>query len=537
MDGAEAVSGAPAAAAERRPAAEWLGLPWYVWALMALAVGMRLAFWALTHRVWEDALIALAPVRNAFTPIGLNHHLGEGNVQSFSSPLSVLVALAAEVVHRGSGLLGLRLAAVATAPLAVLFTYLVCRRLQVGLWPSILAMTYVAANHEQVLFGMAGMETQMATTILLASVYLVLRGDSDVLTGITFGLAMLVRPDFVLWVLPAGVYVAWRSGLLRAAKTAAAALVLYGPWLLFTQLYYGTIIGETIRAKAAVFSPMRLILGPGGLGPLDWLGNALHVYGTDLEMFAPFYDNGGVSSAPLPLALALGISLLVLVLAAQGAWRTRGVPGMLPAIIFVVLFVVYLVFFIGAASFHWYLPPFRAVVIILAAAGLVRLRGAFPRGAPVFAAVLAALFVVATVMLIPIEARVQQIENTVRLGVGQYLGANSTSAQSVVSESSGYVGYYSAAQLHDFPGLTSPLSYRTLSQAAPQDRSLVYLIYKLEPDWIVLRPAEKTYFAQKYPAAAARYTVVRDFKSNVDLHHWGITAEDIDTEFYVLRRG
>jgi hypothetical protein len=318
---------------------------------------------------------------------------------------------------------------------------------------------------------------------------------------------------------------------------AVPAAAIYGPWLLFTQLYYGTVIPETIQAKAVVYSPIRLILGSGSLGPAAWLGNAIHLYGTDLVAFSPFYETGGTSGAPLPLALGLALSLTIVVLAAQGAWRTRLTPGWPPVIAYVILFLVYRVFFLGVtASFGWYLPPFRAVAILLAVAGFERLRFAFPRGAPTYAGVLAILFAVSSIMLFPLDARVQQIENQVRIKAGMYLGAHAGPQQSVVSESSGYVGYYSHSQLHDYPGLTSPLAYRTLSQAPPEDRSLVYLIYKLAPDWVVLRPVERTYLGERYPNTASQYEVAHFFQSDIQLEAWGIRAEDIDRQFYVLRR-
>ena len=46
-------------------------------AFVALAVIVRVVFWAFTHRVWEDALITLTVARNAWEGYGLTHHASE----------------------------------------------------------------------------------------------------------------------------------------------------------------------------------------------------------------------------------------------------------------------------------------------------------------------------------------------------------------------------------------------------------------------------------------------------------------------------
>src|SRR5436190_23610068 len=75
---------------------------------LVLAIGVRIFFWAYTHRVWEDALITITHAQNAVAGHGLVHHLGEGRVQGFTSALSVLVPLIGEFLSHGSGLLALR---------------------------------------------------------------------------------------------------------------------------------------------------------------------------------------------------------------------------------------------------------------------------------------------------------------------------------------------------------------------------------------------------------------------------------------------
>lgn len=109
----------------------------YVLALgVAVAVAVRIAHWAITDRVWEDALITLAHVRNAVEGNGLTHHLGEGLVHGFTSALSVLVPLVGELVAVGSGLTTLRLVSVAAGAVAVVLGCVIARRLRADTWAS-----------------------------------------------------------------------------------------------------------------------------------------------------------------------------------------------------------------------------------------------------------------------------------------------------------------------------------------------------------------------------------------------------------------
>ena len=45
-------------------------------AFIGLAVLARVAFWLITDRVWEDALITVTHARNVVAGIGLTHHPG-----------------------------------------------------------------------------------------------------------------------------------------------------------------------------------------------------------------------------------------------------------------------------------------------------------------------------------------------------------------------------------------------------------------------------------------------------------------------------
>ena len=61
-----------------------------------LAVGLRILFWAYTDRIWEDAIITLAPAKNFWEGYGLTHHIPEPRIYSFTSTISILVFLIGE---------------------------------------------------------------------------------------------------------------------------------------------------------------------------------------------------------------------------------------------------------------------------------------------------------------------------------------------------------------------------------------------------------------------------------------------------------
>jgi hypothetical protein len=76
-------------------------------AFIALALVARLTFWFYTGRVWEDVLITITAARNVWEGFGLTHHASEPYVQSFTSPISVLIPIIGGLFHRGLLLLRL----------------------------------------------------------------------------------------------------------------------------------------------------------------------------------------------------------------------------------------------------------------------------------------------------------------------------------------------------------------------------------------------------------------------------------------------
>ena len=161
--------------------------------------------------------------KNLADGFGLVHNLGEGHVQGFTSALSVLVPMPGELIYHGGGFLFIRLASVACFALAAVYAYRIAGELELGSWPTGFVLAFLALDQNQVFFGIAGMETQIAVAVLFAGFYYVLVEDYPK-SGVALGLALLARPDFALWVAPAYAFLIIRNyrKALRAAALSAA---------------------------------------------------------------------------------------------------------------------------------------------------------------------------------------------------------------------------------------------------------------------------------------------------------------------------
>jgi hypothetical protein len=501
-----------------------------------VALSARVFFWAYTGRTWEDALITLRPAVNLLRGQGLTYNVGEGHVYSYTSAVSVLVPIAGEALHRGAGLLALRLASLVAVVVALVMADRIGRRLGLGRWAMLFVFAYLALDEWQVFFGMAGMESEIAVAVLLTGIYATM-SDRLVLGGLVLGAAFLARPDFLIWIGPASLYLLARHRRAAVGPLALGALVA-APWLLFTALYYGSVVPQTIRAKDATYGAGR----PGSLldfgADLAWLGGRMQYHQNIWRLFTPFLENSFVLHAPVPTRILGAVAVLVIGLALLGAAATWSLPGWWTAVAFVLFFAVYRVLFLPNVYFEWYLPPFLAVVALLVAAGIDRVgKSPLGRAQPVLALGLALAFAAPAIWTYRSDAIIQrQIEASVRTRVGLYLAAVTTPGQHVATESAGYVGFYSGANLYDFPGLTSKRSLAVMEAAPPDKRTLIYLVYKLQPEWLVLRPYELASLAADYPDVRSRYVEARHFSIAVSPSWGGLDLANIDRDFYVMRR-
>jgi hypothetical protein len=347
-----------------------------------------------------------------------------------------------------------------------------------------------------------------------------------------------VRPDLVLWLAPAYVFLFLRSRR-QAGKAAAISAALVAPWLLFTTVYYGSPIPNTIRAKSLVpGTHFPTVTDVGGW--VSFFGDHLDLHHHDWTFVAPFLEKVFIVETPLPYLMLKIFAFAVIGLAICGAVSTWRRASWRPAIVFVLLYIAYVFLFQPISYFEWYYQPPLAVVILLAAAGVDLLAMTRRAVAATAATAAAILYAIQLPFTIPLDRQIQHdIEDRVRQPLGRYLERVIKPGQTYTSESSGYVGFYTNATLYDFPGLTSPTVVNTFRAIDPVYYNLQSIVYLLHPDWLVLRPFEWDTLRQSYPKTARRYHLARSFAvptSATPLVHWHTSIGNLDREFGVYRR-
>jgi hypothetical protein len=509
----------------------------------AILLGLftRLLHWQWADRRFEDALITITHARNAVQGLGLTHHPYEPVTHGFTSAVSVLVPLGGEVLHCAisaiDGMVALRLTTLIAFVITICVADAICRRLSVAHWPRAFVLLYLAVDYNHVFYGMAGMETQMGVAILLAAI-LATMDRRAVAAGVLFGLAVLARPDFVLF--DAGALLSvflWnkRAGL----KAAAISAAVVAPWVIFTTIYYGSPVPNTILAKA-----LRYHLDfPAGFGPIAWFNFIVQRISDRAgwwQTFTPFWEDGFVIDAPLLPALSLLIAVAILALAFVGGVATRRIPGWRATLLFMLVFVAYRIFALPPTYYEWYYPPFTALVALCAGVGLTQLGKIAPRAAVMMSAGLAVVFAWPFPAHLILDEVVQhEIEDKVRVPLGLWLHDHVRPGETVVSESAGYVGFYGKVKLYDYPGLTSKEAYQIMKEIGPKHNDIMAEVAMARPDFVVLRFDEYELLQELHPGLARRYEAVARFSARLGdkgMRWGGVAYQNPDRKFLVLRR-
>ena len=515
---------------------------WVAWGIIFGAVAIRLLCWFYTQRTWEDCLITVQHAENAARGLGLTHVPGGPRLHGFTSPISVLIPLLGELVHPRLGTVLLRTVSALCGGVTVWIAMGIAQRLRLALPITFLIGGYLAFEHHQILFGMAGMETQIVVTILLFSIYSLL-DLKPLYVGVGLGLCMLARPDFGFWVVIVLALLSWRAWKTRNLHTletsGLALLLIYGPWIAFTTAYYGSPLPNTVLAKGWGY-------------PNHWYaGMSIGVFLTTafvrlhylFSILGPAFGGNGVgvsffSIDPMGLTclVMLGFAISGVILAV----RRRDIFGI--AITCFILVYLFYYLFLMVAIFLWYIVPLAAVSIIAAGMGLdsslkkwFSPRWQKPGGYVFAAAYLTILFAVAPAALRG-ERNIQIfVEDGVRKPVGLYLASVMNPDQTVGTEPLGYFGYYSRHVVLDYPGLCNWQVVRFMREH-PDKRTLLDMLAYFRPDYLVLRPSEYTTALSRSDGLLSKYDLIKKFSVPEAARRQLLFPDrNVDLEYYVLR--
>lgn len=457
---------------------------------VALVIGLVLAawlMWPMRDHVTDGTFVHLQYARHLAQGRGPVFNVGE-HVYGCTSPL--WAALIADAVVLGMDPLVAARVLGALASLATIPLFLQLMRRTVRLAP-LRAFATVAwsSNAWMAEWAMSGIETPLAVALMLAGFVAFTEGHSvgsrPVRTGTLWALAALTRPQLVYLLLLWGILLLVdannRAGLRRLVYGILPPVIVYGTWMLFARLYFGTFWPRALAVRD----------DEGGLEGLSQLVNqALLTDGVHIALLAAALVFAGRRLWGLkPTALHFLPWLWVLSLPIL--YATRGAPPLSRRMLVIVPVLAWLAW--RAADAWWSgddpeSKPRRtqATVLGLAVAAL---------------AVVINLVVHQTVVIPDVRERSAMLREGL-MTWGEWFGRHAPSNAAIASTEVGALGYASGRRVHDLTGYLSP-QLQHITRDRPDAVARLEFAAVARPTFLVARGATPFELRQKSPYAAA----------------------------------
>ena len=438
--------------------------------LVAAILGVLL-FQALPGpRPLDDASITYRYARNLSYGNGLVYNPGE-YIQGSTTPLyTLLLALLGSLLGAAAIPVGSFVLALAADVINTWLLFRIARRLlRHDLAALALALVFLLQPLRLNVAG-GGMETSLLITCLLAMLDAYLAGGRLYLTALFAALAVLIRLDAALAVIPVLAHALWKYRL-RAIPPILLGLLLLVPWFTWAAWYFGSPIPHSILAKMAAYhdsSPAAALiflftfLGTGTVGPYH-----------NLWLVLP-----GLIGAVFLLILGL-------------IWSIREGHELLLVSAYPLLYALVMASQHAPMFFTWYYLPLMPGLLLLFFAGLLKLSrslGAKQQRLIITLASAALLLTPALLMhWLPGWADTREIE-------GLYHQASVQAkpllrpGDWVLAPDIGTIGWdLDQARILDPIGLVSPISLSYLPQRQPDELVSLQLVRDLQPAVIIAR--------------------------------------------------
>jgi len=434
-------------------------LTWVEWAGLATALALTCALmWPVRGYLTDDTFIHLQYARNLAAGHGFVFNTGE-HVYGSTSPL--WVALLADGIFLGFDGIAVAhaLGFVSTIASVLLFFALMRNSLRIPELRALATITW-AGHAWMTRWALSGMETPLAVALVLAGFVAFTDGRQwgarPVRTGAFWALAALTRPEGVVLLLLWGVFLVIdtdsREGVRRLLAGALPAAVIYGGWLVFARLYFGTFWPNTLAAKTA------------GTPVFQALKDAF------VRQGEVFVATDAVLLGALAGALIFG--------GARMLPRRRQAQRLLPWVWIVTLPALYVMR--GVPVLSRYLVPMAPVLAWLAWRAVERWwAGEEPApesrsGATLLGMGLAGLALVQNLFWYQhsVVPQVRSFTSGIKqslVPMGEWFARNSDPNAEIAAPDIGALGYYSHRRVLDLAGLVTPAMVPLLQREQPED--------------------------------------------------------------------
>ncbi|MBM4421920.1 MAG: hypothetical protein FJ030_00845 [Chloroflexi bacterium] len=465
--------------------------------LFALAVFLRLL---PGERIVDDAYITFRYARNIVNGVGFVYNPGE-HVMGTTTPLYTLLMAALSILGRTGNFpaLSIWVNAIAdgfTCALLAPLGQTISGRRRVGIADGVL---YAIAPFG-VTFAIGGMETSVFVLLITLTALLYLRDHPA--WGFTSALALLTRPDAIIFIGPIGLDFAVRifrkQSSLRFHHFASVIPLLL--WTLFAALYFGSPIPHSIAAKTAAYR----------LQPAEGFVRLLQHYAT------PFFENLTFPNTPILFAFLIAyLSLSIIGIINALRRDSRSLPITLYPFLYFAVFAV-----ANPLIFRWYLTPplpFYFIVILTGLSAILQLQISNLKSQIAFI-ILWTFFIAMSLRawtLTPDHGPNRpapqmawfQLEQ-LYTQIGKDLAPEVTPTTVIAAGDIGALGYFSGARILDTLGLVSPES--TAYYPLPPDQLVI--TYAISADLIAEARPDHVVFLEVY----GRRTLLADSRFLAD---------------------
>lgn len=376
----------------------------------------------------EDAFISFRYSANLAQGNGLVFNPGE-RVEGYSNFLWVVLVAGPNALFGADIVTTARVLGVVCTLGCVLAVYALTRRITGSVGAGLLAATVVAAVSDLAAYGPSGLETPLFALLVLL-VLLALHANRPLVAGLLVALATMTRPDGLVVAVVVGVWLVARAVREKTWRVplwyVAGAAVLAVPWTVWRVAYYGHLTPNAIAAKS-------------GASPTWLLDSGFH------------YLSGYVVATQAVLVL---VPVAVFALLKS---RSAGMPALVLA-----LGVVYIGFFVATGG-DWmpawrFFAPAMPLLVVGCVSAIARPWPVGTRAAPVLAASVAALMLVASVWQPNYKKAIDAWHGQVdELGdVGEWLRETVPSGTTIATFANGALSYEAGSRVTvvDLLGLT-----------------------------------------------------------------------------------